>query len=114
MPAIDDKRSTFSDERQAGAFYGRRKGHRLRPRQAGLIDSLLPHLAIDLTRPAPAALAALYPVPVAAVRLEIGFAGGEHVITQAHAHPHLGAIGCEPFVNGLANALGAIDALTPA
>ena len=111
MPAIDDKRSKFSDERPSGAFYGRRKGHRLRPRQAGLIDSLLPHLAIDLTKPAPAGLAALYPVPVAAVRLEIGFGGGEHVIAQAQAHPDIGFIGCEPFVNGMAKALVAIDAL---
>ena len=53
------------------AFYGRRKGHRLRSRQAKLVDSLLPRLALDLTRPAPAALATLFPAPVEAVRLEL-------------------------------------------
>ena len=43
-----------------GAFFGRRKGHPLRPRQAALFDTLLPRLAIDLCRPCTArALAAV-------------------------------------------------------
>ena len=36
-----------------GAFFGRRKGHPLRARQAALFDTLLPALALDLTKPAP-------------------------------------------------------------
>src|SRR5262245_35040229 len=102
-----------ADERRAGegAFYGRRKGHRLRSRQAELLDSLLPRLALDLTRPAPAELSTLFPIPVEAVHLEIGFGGGERLIAQAQAHPTVGFIGCEPFVNGMAKALAAIDAL---
>jgi tRNA (guanine-N7-)-methyltransferase len=91
------------------AFFGRRKGHRLRPRQAQLIGSLLPRLAIDVTRPAPAALGALFPVPVSEVALEIGFGGGESMIAQAQARPHTGLIGVEPFVNGMAKALAAIE-----
>jgi tRNA (guanine-N7-)-methyltransferase len=91
-------------------FFGRRKGHRLRPHQAGLIETLLPRLALDLDVPAPGALASLFPPAVAEVRLEIGFGGGEYLVAQAAAHPHTGFIGCEPFVNGMAKALAAIDA----
>ncbi len=98
-------------EQSRGAFFGRRKGHRLRPHQAGLIESLLPRLALDLSRPAPGELASLFPERVAAVRLEIGFGGGEHLIAEAHEHSNIGFIGCEPFVNGMAKALAAIDAL---
>jgi tRNA (guanine-N7-)-methyltransferase len=70
---------------QPRAFFGRRKGHRLRPRQARLIETLLPSLAIDLARPAPAGLAALFAVPVTEVALEIGFGGGEAMIAAAMA-----------------------------
>ena len=42
--------------------------------------------------------------------LEIGFGGGEHLVHQAAAHPDVGLIGCEPFVNGVAMALGRIAA----
>ena len=91
-------------------FFGRRKGHRLRSYQATLLESLLPRLALDMNAPAPSALAQLFPIPVDDVRLEIGFGGGEYLIAQAEAHPRTGFIGCEPFVNGMAKALAAIEA----
>ena len=97
-------------EKRVGAFYGRHKGRPLRAHQASLIDTLLPRLALDLDAPAPGALAALFPVPVDAVRLEIGFGGAEHLIAAAAANPRIGFIGCEPFVNGMAKALAAITA----
>jgi tRNA (guanine-N7-)-methyltransferase len=111
--AANEKHSHAGDEPRSGtgSFYGRRKGHRLRARQAGLFGSLLPRLALDLTKPAPTKLAALFPFRVEAVRLEIGFGGAEHLIAQAQAHPHIGFIGCEPFVNGMAKALSAIAEL---
>jgi len=90
-------------------FFGRRKGHRLRPHQSGLIATLLPVLALELEHPAPDPLATLFPVPVDDVRLEIGFGGGEHMVAAAEANPGTGFIGCEPFVNGMAKALAAID-----
>src|ERR1051325_1045187 len=93
------------------AFFGRRKGHPLRARQAELFSSLLPRLALDLAAPAPDHLATLFPQPVDDVRLEIGFGGAEHLIGQAQSHPRTGFIGCEPFVNGMAKALVAIDDL---
>src|SRR5437588_2453062 len=94
-----------------GAFFGRRKGHPLRVRQAELFGSLLPHLALDLSAPPPENLTVLFPVPTDEVRLEIGFGGAEHLIAQAQANPCSGFIGCEPFVNGMAKALVAIEEL---
>jgi tRNA (guanine-N7-)-methyltransferase len=91
------------------AFFGRRKGHKLRPRQAHLIETLLPRLAIDLSGAAPADLRALFPIPVTGVVLEIGFGGGESMIAQASAQPETGIIGVEPFINGMAKALAAIE-----
>jgi tRNA (guanine-N7-)-methyltransferase len=92
------------------AFFGRRKGHKLRPRQAGLFETLLPRLAIDLSRRPPSELTALFDRPVTAVCLEIGFGGGEAMLAEAKAQPQIGFIGVEPFVNGMAKALAAIDA----
>jgi tRNA (guanine-N7-)-methyltransferase len=94
---------------QRGAFFGRRKGHALRPQRAQLFETLLPRLVIDLGTPAPTELAALFPTPVDNVRLEIGFGGGEHMIAQAEQHARTGFIGVEPFVNGMAKALAAIS-----
>ncbi len=97
-------------EGSGGAFFGRRKGHRLRQKQAALLETLLPRLALDLAAPAPADLCALFEAPVDDVHLEIGFGGGEHLIAQARTHPRRGFIGVEPFVNGMAKALALIDA----
>jgi tRNA (guanine-N7-)-methyltransferase len=94
--------------KKPGAFFGRRKGHPLRSRQAALFDTLLPKLAIDLSVRAPADLRSLF-ADVDDVRLESGFGGGEHLIAEAERHPRTGFIGIEPFVNGMAKALAAID-----
>lgn len=94
--------------RQHGAFFGRRKGHALKPRQAALFETLLPKLALDLDRPAPSDLRTLFPA-ASDVRLESGFGGGEHLVTEAAQHPAVGFIGIEPFINGMAKALAAID-----
>ncbi len=98
-----------ADLHQNRAFFGRRKGHKLRKRQAELFDTLLPRLAVDLFHPAPAELGTLFPVPVTEVALEIGFGGGESMIAQAQVQPRTGFIGIEPFVNGMAKALAAIE-----
>jgi tRNA (guanine-N7-)-methyltransferase len=99
---------SMSEEKPTGAFFGRRKGHPLRQRQATLMNALLPRFRLDLSAPAPADLRTLFD-GVDAVRLESGFGGGEHLIAEAAQHPRLGFIGIEPFVNGMAKALAAID-----
>jgi tRNA (guanine-N7-)-methyltransferase len=91
------------------AFFGRRKGHPLKPRQAALFDTLLPQLAIDLSKPSPADLRTLFAAAVEDLRLEIGFGGAEHLIAGANASPHVGFIGTDAFVNAIAKALAAID-----
>jgi len=96
-------------ERQPRAFFGRRKGHRLRPNQERLFATLLPRLALDVSHPAPAELRELFPVPVRAVDLEIGFGGGESLLARAREQPDVGFVGVEPFVNGMAKALAAIE-----
>jgi tRNA (guanine-N7-)-methyltransferase len=93
-----------------GSFFGRRKGHRLRAHQAGLIETLLPNLSLDISGPCPADLATLFDPRAESVRLEIGFGGGEHLIAEAQAHPQIGFIGCEPYVNGMAKILAQIEA----
>jgi tRNA (guanine-N7-)-methyltransferase len=100
----------MSDEpiRQHGAFFGRRIGHPLRARQARLFEALLPRLAIDVGKPA-GDLGVLFPSPVDDVHVEIGFGGAEHLIGRAATNPCIGFIGAEPFVNGMAKALAAID-----
>jgi tRNA (guanine-N7-)-methyltransferase len=91
-------------------LYGRRKGHALSPHRAGLMADLLPRLRLDLSQPAPEPLGALFPVPVALVRLEIGFGGAEHLIAEARRRPDVGFIGAEPFINGMGKAVAAIAA----
>ena len=91
------------------AFFGRRKGHSLKPRQAALFDTLLPRLALDLGKPAPADLRTLFALPIDDLRLEIGFGGAEHLIAGAKACPRSGFIGTDAFVNAIAKALVAID-----
>jgi tRNA (guanine-N7-)-methyltransferase len=91
----------------ARAFFGRRKGHPLRARQAALFDTLLPKLALDLSRPAPADLRALFE-DAGDVRLEIGFGGAEHLIAQAKANPRAGFIGSDGYLNAIAKALTAV------
>jgi tRNA (guanine-N7-)-methyltransferase len=93
-----------------GSFFGRRKGHRLRAHQADLIEHLLPHLALDIETQTPSSFAGLFDPAPRAMRLEIGFGGGEHLIAEAQPLPDTGFIGCEPYVNGMAKILAQIEA----
>jgi len=96
-------------ERRGGSFYGRRKGKPLRPGQRQAVETFLPTLLIDLAKEPPRPLTALFPVPVGAVRLEIGFGGGEHLLHGARTNPDVGFIGIEPFESGLAKAVTGIS-----
>ena len=85
--------------------YGRLKTRTIKPRQAALVENLLPSL-----RPPAGAFdpSALKP-DAAGIWLEIGFGGGEHMAAQAGLHPDVLVIGAEPFQNGVASALRHID-----
>jgi tRNA (guanine-N7-)-methyltransferase len=94
---------------RAGHFFGRRKGKTLRAAQAGLMEDLLPRLLVDIEEKTPADLASLFAHRPERLRLEIGFGGGEHLLHEAGREPQTGFIGVEPFVNGMAKAVSAID-----
>lgn len=49
-----------------------------------------------------------FATPVDDVWLEVGFGAGEHLYAQANAHPSVGLIGAEPFVNGVAKLLSKV------
>ncbi len=88
--------------------YGRIKARTLKPRQAGLVEVLLPHLAVPETGALD--LDTMFPdLPGAFSVLEIGFGGGEHLVAQAGARPDARFIGVEPFLNGVASCLRHIE-----
>ncbi|KAB2656966.1 tRNA (guanosine(46)-N7)-methyltransferase TrmB [Brucella tritici] len=95
--------------RGAGNFFGRRHGKPLRNHQKNLFEDLLPRLKIDVEKSAPQDLCTLFEAKVDAVRLEIGFGGGEHLHHETGRYPQTGFIGVEPFVNGMAKMLAALD-----
>ena len=84
-------------------LWGRAQGRPLSPHQAGLVQTLLPQIAINPAAP----LAQIK--NGAPVILEIGFGGGEHVLALAARRPDAMIFGAEPFLNGTAKALTGID-----
>ncbi len=89
-------------------LYGRRKGHDLTPRRQALIDDLLPGLRPVIAADGTVALGGPRPGHDR-LWLEIGFGGGEHLAWQARHHPDVTVIGAEPYLNGVASLLAAID-----
>lgn len=91
-------------------FFGRRQGKALRRNALGLIEDLLPRLAVAVPKPGDVVRPALlFPGAMRSVWLEVGFGGGEHVADQAEANPDVGVIGCEVFRNGIASLLGHVQ-----
>ncbi|MEM5471195.1 tRNA (guanosine(46)-N7)-methyltransferase TrmB [Hoeflea sp. AS60] len=95
--------------RATEAFYGRRRGKTLKAPQAEALSALLPVLKLDLSSPPPSLFSELWPNPVSATRLEIGFGGGEHLLHRAQENPGTGFIGVEPFVNSMAKMLAGLE-----
>ena len=96
----------------AAAFFGRRKGKRLRQGQEERLETLLPRLILPrgntpLSREDLAGVFGFVPDDLV---LEIGFGGGEHLAHRAQESPRTGFIGCEPFINGMVKLLGEVEA----
>lgn len=89
-------------------LYGRRQDRPLKPRQARLMETLLPRVAAPDPAQGPIDLKAIFP-QAEEVWLEVGFGGGEHLAWQAAHHPGVGLIGAEPFINGVAKLLALIE-----
>lgn len=98
----------MSDKPYIPRLYGRRQDKPLKPRQARLMETLLPQIAVPDPAEGPIDLNPIFP-QAEEVWLEIGFGGGEHLAWQAAAHPKICMIGAEPFVNGVGKLLGLID-----
>ncbi len=90
-------------------LHGRRKGRPLSPARQALVDRRLPELLIDTDQAAPKTLDRLFSSDVRTFRLEIGCGGGEHLVHQASGAPDVGFIGVEPFEEGLAKMVAAVD-----
>jgi len=88
--------------RSTEAFFGRRHGKTIRPIPAKALAQELPRYRLNLTESAPSDLSGLFAEPVAGIRIEIGFGGGEHFRHEAERFPDVGFLGVEPFVNGMA------------
>lgn len=87
--------------------FGRTGGRPLSPRQKSLMAEKLDTYRVP-EGDAPIGLQALFPAKTA-FWLEIGFGGAEHMIAQGVRNPNTGIIGCEPFLEGIAKALGGIE-----
>ncbi|WP_225907865.1 tRNA (guanosine(46)-N7)-methyltransferase TrmB [Hyphomonas sediminis] len=87
--------------------FGRTGGRPLSPRQKALMAEKLHAYRIP-AGDAPLNLEALIPGK-RAYWLEIGFGGAEHMVEQARRNPDVGIFGCEPFLEGVAKALGGIE-----
>lgn len=81
--------------------FGRIKSRTIKPRQAALMETLLPQIRAPLVAFDPRTLWPGY----RGVWLEIGFGGGEHLAAQADAHRDVLFLAAEPFQNGVASAL---------
>jgi tRNA (guanine-N7-)-methyltransferase len=86
-------------------LYGRSSGHKLRAAQQQLVDTLLPQLEVpgEGVLTARALFGDDRPL-----HFEIGFGSGEHLVERADMLPDHGFIAAEPFLNGVAAALGHI------
>jgi tRNA (guanine-N7-)-methyltransferase len=105
-----DRENPNPRRKGAGSFFGRRHGKTLRPLHASLLDTSLPTLILNLDEPAPVGITSIFPQQVSALRLEIGFGGGEHLLHRLRENPETGFIGVEPFVNGMAKLLAGLHA----
>jgi tRNA (guanine-N7-)-methyltransferase len=95
----------MSDPTTIRRLYGRAKGRPLRAGQAALVEKLLPALAVPPEGPIDARGLFGEDRPL---HFEIGFGAGEHLAWRADLLPDHGFIGAEPFLNGVAAALGHI------
>jgi tRNA (guanine-N7-)-methyltransferase len=82
-------------------FYGRRKGKPLRRTHVGLMEGLLPQVAVDVAAPLANTQDRRW--------LEIGFGGGEHLAHQAALNPDVTILGAEPYLNGVAKLMAEIE-----
>jgi len=97
---MDEPKAFPSDLRS----FGRIRSRAIKPRRQGLMETLLPKVALPDPKAGPLDVG-LFARPEQSLSLEIGFGGGEHLAAQALRAPGAVFIGAEPFHNGVASAL---------
>ena len=119
----DSPQDAPAETRRRRLLYGRRKGPKLSPHQEQLLETLLPKLRLNLQSGLdPKNYFSFSPPPcgevdpqsgsgggISDVWLEIGFGAGEHLLWQAEQNPHVGLIGAEPYISGIAKLLSKLD-----
>lgn len=94
------------DPSKKSYIFGRQKSKKLSQRQQELVAKKLPELLLDPK-------SSISPDQIWSEEkplwLEIGFGGGEHLAAIAAKNPEVNFIGCEPFLNGIAKLLVAIE-----
>ncbi len=88
--------------------YGRVKGRKLSPRQQMLVDEVLSTITVAVPEEGKVSLESLGQ-GFQELWLEIGFGGGEHLVHIAEQTSEVLCIGAEPFMNGVAKCLSAIE-----
>jgi tRNA (guanine-N7-)-methyltransferase len=106
--SADPARPASEERARRRTIYGRRLGRPLKQGREKALAAWLPRLGITVPEQGRLDPAKLFSPPVEDVWLEVGFGSGEHLLAQAAAHPRVGLIGCEPFVNGMAALLAEI------
>lgn len=84
-------------------LYGRSTGHKLRKGQVELVEKMLPRIEVPGDGEINARRLFGDDRPL---HFEIGFGSGEHLADRADMLPDHGFVGAEPFLNGVATALG--------
>lgn len=98
----DGDADTPHDPASIRQLYGRRQGHKLRPIQIELVDTLLPQISVPEAGEISAKSLFGDNRPL---HFEIGYGAGEHMAGRADMLPDHGFIGAEPFLNGTVSAL---------
>lgn len=88
-------------KRPVEGLYGRARSKALSALQQSLLDDFLPTVSLPQDGPVE--------MPAGETWLEVGMGGGEHFIAQAKANPDKFLMGFEPFQNGMAKTLTAIQ-----
>src|ERR687889_264937 len=84
-------------------LYGRSSGHKLRAAQQAALDTFLPQIEVPAEGQVSSRTLFGDDRPL---HFEIGFGSGEHLAYRADLLPDHGFVGAEPFLNGVATALG--------
>jgi tRNA (guanine-N7-)-methyltransferase len=111
-PTIDTAaRDSVSDSFPPYRYLGRKRGRRLRPNRQARLEEDARRLLIappEETHGPIDPRTELFP-SAQAIWMEIGFGAGEHLAALARTHPHIGFIGVDPYVNGVASLLRFVE-----